>query len=355
MEMWVGVEPLLSVFVLSLPIIWIIDWRLSSYSSPNKISKYLSIFLLALLFVITFQAVIGHLQYPSHLHAVYWGVSESFFLAGLHFSNGPEGRVILIAIFYWLHIISRHRSKSIPVTVCSLPLLPLIAIGASAGSFEIVIGEDVSKFAPIPEINPLIISFVTGIILGEAVTRTIPLLSQKEIILRNSRFVIVLWILVILVISIRDSISLLSPVKTVFSVISLSSVMVLSDIIGGVSETLPESKGETWMSLIFSFLLIAVSLLMVYLFSPTPSLLGIGFISIFSVIGSQFPLLGFDKRNRSTHRWSVFGMGTAALLLVSFGALDEISIRIIIGAIILIPLSWNLVDRYSRSNQLILE
>tara|TARA_B100001741_G_scaffold171336_1_gene141455 strand:- start:328 stop:711 length:384 start_codon:yes stop_codon:yes gene_type:complete len=127
--------------------------------------------------------------------------------------------------------------------------------------------------------------------------------------------------------------------------------MMITDIIGGFSETFPESKGETWPSLAFTFFLIFVALLLIYFFSVERSLLGIGIILISATLGSQLPNLGFDNRNRSAHRWCIFGVGIASLLLISFVALDDISIKIIAVTILITPMSWNIVDRYLvRSN-----
>tara|TARA_B100000287_G_C20353597_1_gene670854 strand:+ start:270 stop:542 length:273 start_codon:yes stop_codon:yes gene_type:complete len=88
------------------------------------------------------------------------------------------------------------------------------------------------------------------------------------------------------------------------------------------------------------------------MFSSEVSLYVIGIIGISTVLGSQLPTLGFDNRNRSAHRWSIFGTGIASILLISFGSLDDFSIKIITGTILLIPISWNFVDRYSRFKEL---
>jgi len=350
--MWVGVEPLLSLFVLSLPVIWLIDWRLSSNSSSLNPTKFLSLFLFFLLLLIVSQAVLGHLDSPSHYYAVNWGISDSLLIGIQHFSTGPEGRLILVAFFYWIYVLIRHKSKILPVTVFSLPLIPLIAIGASAGSFEPVSQTIVSPFSPSPTLYPFFISLITGILLGEAMIQALPMFLEKEISFLKARFVIILWVLVILVVSFKDSISSLSPSDSALSFIFFSSLMIVADIIGGVSETFPESKGETWASLAFTFVLIAISLILINSFSEGISLFGIGLISILSVLGSQIPSLGFDKRNRSAHRWSIFGMGLASLLLITFESLDTISIQFLSATILLIPISWNRVDRYSRSNEL---
>ena len=352
--MWFGVEPLLSLLVLSLPILWIIDWRYCMVNeTPNPLPKFLSIYVLTILSLIVFQGVIGHLHNPQHLHAVLWGISNSIFNSVLHFSYGPEGRLIFLALFYWMYLhVRTDKPFRLHFSVYSIPLLPLIGVGTSAQAFAPVSDVAVSIYSPIPTIYPLIFSLFSGILLAECIIRTVPLILAKKISIFHSRFVVILWIFIAIIISIKDSISSLSPSNTALSLIFFSSIMILSDIIGGVSETLPESQGETWPSLAFTFLSITIALFVINMFSSEVSLYGIGIIGISTVLGSQLPTLGFDNRNRSAHRWSILGTGIASILLISFGSLDDFSIKIITGTILFIPISWNIVDRYSRFNEL---
>ena len=176
--------------------------------------------------------------------------------------------------------------------------------------------------------------------------RTIPLISQRDLKLTECRFVIILWTSLVFIASYDDSISSLLPSSTSFSLIFFSSIMIITDIIGGFSESLPESKGETWPSLAFTYLLVALALLLIYFFSAENLLLEIGIILIFATLGSQLPILGFDNRNRSAHRWCIFGVGFATLLLISFVSLNDFSIKILTVTILIIPMTWNIVDRH---------
>lgn len=351
--MWLGVEPLLQLLVLSLPILWIVDWRFSRIKIRSiQLAKFFSYYVLILLLIIVIQGIIGHFQTPLHSHAVLWGVSDSIMMSSIHFSYGPEGRLILIGLFYWIYtIVRKAKSFSFQKSIYSIPLLPIIGVGTSAQSFAPVTNMAVSSYAPIPTIYPFIFSLIIGIILGEAILRTIPLILEKNLTISESRFVIILWTLLVILVSYEDSISSILPFSTTFSLIFFSSIMMISDIIGGFSETFPESKGETWPSLAFTFFLITVALLLIYFFSLEKSLLGIGIISIFATLGSQLPILGFDNRNRSAHRWCIFGVGISSLLLISFVTLDDISIKIMTVTILLTPMTWNIVDKYLvRSN-----
>ena len=346
--MWVGVEPLLQLLVLSLPILWIIDWR----TTNNKIryiqfTKLYSYYVSLLLLLIVMQGILGHYQNPLHRHAVLWGVSDSIIMSSLHFSYGPEGRLILIGLFYWIYSIGR-KSKSFTFknSIYSIPLLPIIGVGTSAQSFAPVTDMIVSSYAPVPTVYPFVFSLIIGLILGEVMLRSIPLIIEKKPTLKESRFVIILWTILVFLVSYEDSISSLLPFSTAFSLIFFSSIMMISDIIGGFSETFPESRGETWPSLAFTFLLIFTALLLVYFFAVERSLLGIGVILISATLGSQLPNLGFDNRNRSAHRWCIFGVGIASLLLITFVTLDDISIKIMTMTILIAPMSWNIVDRY---------
>ena len=351
--MWLGVEPLLQLFVLSLPILWIIEWRSTSenirYIQLTKLFRYYILFILVLIMI---QGIIGHFRIPLHHHAILWGISDSIILSSLHFSYGPEGRLILIALFYWVYtIVRKEKSFSFQNSIYSIPLLPIIGVGTSAQAFAPVTDSVVSSYAPIPTVYPLIFSLIIGIILGEAMLKSIPLILEKKLTINELRFAIILWTILVIIVSNEDSISSLLPFSTTFSLIFFSSIMMITDIIGGFSETFPESKGETWPSLAFTFFLIFVALLLIYFFSLERSLLGIGIILISATLGSQLPNLGFDNRNRSAHRWCIFGVGIASLLLISFVALDNISINIIAVTILITPMTWNIVDRYLvRSN-----
>jgi hypothetical protein len=349
MEMWFGVEPLLSLLVLSLPVVWIIDWRFSSKSSLWNPSKLLNYFLMFLIFLIVFQAVLGHTGSPGHVHAIYWGVSDSFFLACLNFSNGPEGRLLFVAFFYWIYIIIRQQSENPTVTIFSLPLIPLIAIGASAGSFEPISETIVSPHAPLPTIYPLLFSLIGGTILGESMIRTPSLISAQELTVHQSAFTIVLWSSIVLITSLHDSISSLYPSSITFSLIFLTSITILADIIGGISETYSESKGETWPSFWFTFSSFFVALILIYIFSNETNFSKIGILAILAALGSQLPSLGFDNRYRSPHRGGILGIGIGASILVIFSTLDEISMYIIGLTMLLNPLFWDFVDRKYRN------
>ena len=103
MNMWLGVEPLLQLLVLSLPILWIIEWRFTHNNiRSNQVKKSFSFYVLLLLFLIVIQGIIGHFQSPLHTHAVLWGISDSIMMSSRHFSYGPEGRLILIGLVYWI-------------------------------------------------------------------------------------------------------------------------------------------------------------------------------------------------------------------------------------------------------------
>jgi len=345
MEMWFGVEPLLSLLVLSLPVLWIIDWRLSPQSSSGTPQKYLSFFLLFLIILIISQAILGHVETPSHVYAVYWGVSDSFFLASLNFSNGPEGRLLLVALFYWIHIIIRHKSIIPSVTICSLPLIPLIAIGASAGSFEPVSETIVSPYAPIPTIYPLFVSLISGLLLGEGMIRSIPLFSSSKLTLLHTRSTIALWVSIAGIIFCADQISSLPPSRNAISLIFLISTTIVADIIGGISESSPESNRETWPSLAFTVFSIGIALLLISMNFNGITLSGIGILSIVAALGAQLPSLGFDKRNRSSHRGIILGASTGSCVLVMFSSLNETSVFVLGLFFMLIPQCWNIVDR----------
>tara|TARA_B100001564_G_scaffold260939_1_gene222693 strand:- start:10 stop:1065 length:1056 start_codon:yes stop_codon:yes gene_type:complete len=346
--MWLGVEPLLQLLVLSLPILWIIEWRFTHNNiRSNQVKKLFSFYVLVLLFLIVIQGIIGHFQSPLHSHAVLWGISDSIMMSSLHFSYGPEGRLILIGLVYWIYIIVRMpKSFSFQNSIYSIPLLPIIGVGTSAQAFAPVTDVVVSSYAPVPTVFPFIISLFIGLILGEAMLRSIPLILEKNLTIRESRFVIILWTLLVFLVSYEDSISSLLPFSTTFSLIFFSSIIMITDIIGGFSESFPESKGETWPSLAFTFFLVSVALLLIYFFSVQRSLLGIGIISIFATLGSQLPVLGFDNRNRSAHRWCIFGVGLALLFLISFVTIDDVSIKIMTVTILITPMTWNIIDRY---------
>ena len=346
--MWLGVEPLLQLLVLSLPILWIIEWRFThNIIRSNQVKKLFSFYVLVLLFLIVIQGIIGHFQSPLHSHAVLWGISDSIMMSSLHFSYGPEGRLILVGLVYWIYIIVRMpKSFSFQNSIYSIPLLPIIGVGTSAQAFAPVTDMLVSSYAPVPTVYPFIISLIIGLILGEAMLRSIPLILEKNLTIRESRFVIILWTLLVFLVSYEDSISSLLPFSTTFSLIFFSSIIMITDIIGGFSESFPESKGETWPSLAFTFLLVSVALLLIYFFSVQRSLLGIGIISIFATLGSQLPVLGFDNRNRSAHRWCIFGVGIASLFLISFVTIDDVSIKIMAVTILITPMTWNIIDRY---------
>tara|TARA_Y100000766_G_scaffold127477_1_gene109555 strand:- start:1522 stop:2577 length:1056 start_codon:yes stop_codon:yes gene_type:complete len=346
--MWLGVEPLLQLLVLSLPILWIIEWRFThNIIRSNQVKKLFSFYVLVLLFLIVIQGIIGHFQSPLHSHAVLWGISDSIMMSSLHFSYGPEGRLILVGLFYWIYIIVRMpKSFSFQNSIYSIPLLPIIGVGTSAQAFAPVTDMLVSSYAPVPTVYPFIISLIIGLILGEAMLRSIPLILEKNLTIRESRFVIILWTILVFLVSYEDSISSLLPFSTTFSLIFFSSIIMITDIIGGFSESFPESKGETWPSLAFTFLLVSVALLLIYFFSVQRSLLGIGIISIFATLGSQLPVLGFDNRNRSAHRWCIFGVGIASLFLISFVTIDDVSIKIMAVTILITPMTWNIIDRY---------
>ena len=346
--MWLGVEPLLQLLVLSLPILWIIEWRFThNIIRSNQVKKLFSFYVLVLLFLIVIQGIIGHFQSPLHSHAVLWGISDSIMMSSLHFSYGPEGRLILVGLVYWIYIIVRMpKSFSFQNSIYSIPLLPIIGVGTSAQAFAPVTDMLVSSYAPVPTVYPFIISLIIGLILGEAMLRSIPLILEKNLTIRESRFVIILWTILVFLVSYEDSISSLLPFSTTFSLIFFSSIIMITDIIGGFSESFPESKGETWPSLAFTFLLVSVALLLIYFFSVERSLLGIGIISIFATLGSQLPVLGFDNRNRSAHRWCIFGVGIASLFLISFVTIDDVSIKIMTVTILITPMTWNIIDRY---------
>lgn len=346
--MWLGVEPLLQLLVLSLPILWIIEWRFThNIIRSNQVKKLFSFYVLVLLFLIVIQGIIGHFQSPLHSHAVLWGISDSIMMSSLHFSYGPEGRLILVGLVYWIYIIVRMpKSFSFQNSIYSIPLLPIIGVGTSAQAFAPVTDMLVSSYAPVPTVYPFIISLIIGLILGEAMLRSIPLILEKNLTIRESRFVIILWTILVFLVSYEDSISSLLPFSTTFSLIFFSSIIMITDIIGGFSESFPESKGETWPSLAFTFLLVSVALLLIYFFSVQRSLLGIGIISIFATLGSQLPVLGFDNRNRSAHRWCIFGVGIASLFLISFVTIDDVSIKIMTVTILITPMTWNIIDRY---------
>ncbi len=346
--MWLGVEPLLQLLVLSLPILWIIEWRFTHNNiRSNQVKKLFSFYVLVLLFLIVIQGIIGHFQSPLHSHAVLWGISDSIMMSSLHFSYGPEGRLILVGLVYWIYIIVRMpKSFSFQNSIYSIPLLPIIGVGTSAQAFAPVTDMLVSSYAPVPTVYPFIISLIIGLILGEAMLRSIPLILEKNLTIRESRFVIILWTILVFLVSYEDSISSLLPFSTTFSLIFFSSIIMITDIIGGFSESFPESKGETWPSLAFTFLLVSVALLLIYFFSVQRSLLGIGIISIFATLGSQLPVLGFDNRNRSAHRWCIFGVGIASLFLISFVTIDDVSIKIMAVTILITPMTWNIIDRY---------
>tara|TARA_B100000459_G_scaffold139975_1_gene98608 strand:- start:2673 stop:3728 length:1056 start_codon:yes stop_codon:yes gene_type:complete len=346
--MWLGVEPLLQLLVLSLPILWIIEWRFThNIIRSNQVKKLFSFYVLVLLFLIVIQGIIGHFQSPLHSHAVLWGISDSIMMSSLHFSYGPEGRLILVGLVYWIYIIVRMpKSFSFQNSIYSIPLLPIIGVGTSAQAFAPVTDMLVSSYAPVPTVYPFIISLIIGLILGEAMLRSIPLILEKNLTIRESRFVIILWTILVFLVSYEDSISSLLPFSTTFSLIFFSSIIMITDIIGGFSESFPESKGETWPSLAFTFLLVSVALLLIYFFSVQRSLLGIGIISIFATLGSQLPVLGFDNRNRSAHRWCIFGVGIASLFLISFVTIDDVSIKIMAVTILITPMTWNIIDRY---------
>ena len=346
--MWLGVEPLLQLLVLSLPIMWITDWRLSRIDvTSNQATRLTSYYVLILLSLIVIQGIIGHFHNPLHNHAVLWGISDSIMMSFLHFSYGPEGRLILIGLFYWIYTILRNSKKfKFQTSIFSIPLLPIIGVGTSAQSFAPVTDIAVSSYAPVPTIYPLITSLMVGIILGEAVLRTIPMIYQKSLRLSECRLVVILWTILVLIVSYEDSISSLSPSNTSYSLIFFSSIMIITDVIGGYSETFPESKGETWPSLAFTYVLISVASFLIYFLSPENSLLEIGIILIFATLGSQLPVLGLDNRNRSAHRWCTFGVGFATLFLISFVSLNDLSIKILTLTILIIPMTWNTVDRY---------
>ena len=346
--MWLGVEPLLQLLVLSLPILWIIEWRFThNIIRSNQVKKLFSFYVLVLLLLIVIQGIIGHFQSPLHSHAVLWGISDSIMMSSLHFSYGPEGRLILVGLVYWIYIIVRMpKSFSFQNSIYSIPLLPIIGVGTSAQAFAPVTDMLVSSYAPVPTVYPFIISLIIGLILGEAMLRSIPLILEKNLTIRESRFVIILWTILVFLVSYEDSISSLLPFSTTFSLIFFSSIIMITDIIGGFSESFPESKGETWPSLAFTFLLVSVALLLIYFFSVQRSLLGIGIISIFATLGSQLPVLGFDNRNRSAHRWCIFGVGIASLFLISFVTIDDVSIKIMAVTILITPMTWNIIDRY---------
>ena len=79
--MWLGVEPLLQLLVLSLPILWIVDWRFSRIKIRSiQLAKFFSYYVLILLLIIVIQGIIGHFQTPLHSHAVLWGVSDSIMI-----------------------------------------------------------------------------------------------------------------------------------------------------------------------------------------------------------------------------------------------------------------------------------
>ncbi|MEC8721234.1 MAG: hypothetical protein VXX50_02250 [Candidatus Thermoplasmatota archaeon] len=334
--------------MLSLPILWVIDWRFTNkkirYIQSAKLCSY---YVLILLLLIVIQGIIGHYQDSLHRHAILWGVSDSIIMSLLHFSYGPEGRLIFIGLFYWTYtIVRKSKTFSLENTIYSIPLLPIIGVGTSGQSFAPVTETIVSSYAPVPTVYPFIFSLLIGITLGEVMFRSIPLITKKKITINESRFVIILWTILVFLVSYEDSITSLLPFSTAFSLIFFSSIIMIADIIGGYSETFPQSKGETWPSLAFSFFLISTALLLIYFFAVERSLLGIGVILISATLGSQLPNLGFDNRNRSAHRWCIFGVGIASLLLITFDTLDDISIKIMTITILIAPMSWNIVDRY---------
>ena len=346
MDMWVGVEPLLTILVLSLPIVWIMDWRFSSNEQSSNLRSILFQYLLFMNVLIVFQGILGHIQSPSHQYAVFWGVSDSILQAIQYFSNGPEGRLLLVSMFYLIYISIREKTSSqISVTLFSFPLIPLIAIGTSAGSFEPVQEAVASSYAPSPTFYPLFATLAGGILLGEAMYRTAPFFSDSKLNFLETRIPLVLWLIISGIVLYSDSISTLPPSESALLLILLVSTTIIADIIGGISENSPQSKRETWPSLAFTFFLIGVAFVSIRVFLNELTLSSIGTLSITSAIGSQIPSIGFDNRNRSSHRGAILGASSGSCLLVIFGPLERISVLLLGLLFMIIPISWNMIDR----------
>lgn len=346
MDMWFGVEPLLTILVLSLPIVWIMDWRFSSHEQSANLRSILYQYLLIMNILIVFQGILGHLQSPSHQYAVFWGVSDSILQAIQYFSNGPEGRLLLVSMFYLIYISIRQKISPLSsVTIFSFPLIPLIAIGTSAGSFEPVQEAVASSYAPPPTFYPLFATLAVGILLGEAMYRTTPFFSDSKLIFLETRIPLVLWLIISGIVLYSDSISTLPPSESALLLILLASTTIIADIIGGISENSSESKRETWTSLAFTFFLIGFTFVLLRVFLDELTLSSIGTLSITSAIGSQIPSVGFDNRNRSSHRGAILGASIGSCLLVIFGSIDGTSVLPLGLLFMIIPISWNIVDR----------
>ena len=85
-----GIEDLLLLQVLILPLIWLAPTFGRRFGiEAERTQRLLLLFPVALLGTVIFLAINGHLGIPSHTHATLWGVADSIPVATQYFAGGP--------------------------------------------------------------------------------------------------------------------------------------------------------------------------------------------------------------------------------------------------------------------------
>jgi|GEM_PF-1972270 len=348
-----GIEDLLLIQVLILPLIWFgpaIGRRFSI--EAERFERLLLLIPVALLGTALLLAVSGHQGEPGHVHATLWGVSASIFTAVQYLAGGPEGGTLVCAFTgsVWI-LICQGRRGSGPWILMTAHLLPLIAVGTSSGAFTPVSSSfAISSFVPEPSFIPLMINSVQGLMIAELLIRTSSSMNCRRVRKSDANLGFAIAFMTTLLTLRPDSVLELEPVVRAYHLVVVLMMFSVSDMMGGSTESSRYSSGITWPSFGITLLTLLGPGIAVFVGgAPNLSVLwAIGTVSALGALGSQLPRIGMDLRNRSAHRGALFGgfAGIALLVITS-----EPDIILLLGCLPLffVSLSWNYLDRHFGS------
>ena len=348
-----GIEDLLLLQVLMLPLIWIAPTIARRFGiEARRIERAILLIPVTLLGVVVLLAVNGHRGTPTHAHAALWGVSDSIPSAIQYFAGGPEGGMLICAFVssVWIQISQQRRGKG-PWVLMTIYLFPLIAVGTSSEAFIPVLSSTlVSPFIPNPSFIPLILNSVQGFLIAELLIRVSASMDCRKV-RKSDAYLGFTLALMITLLSLRpDSVLELEPVVRAHHLVVVLAMFSASDMLGGLTEYSRYSTGMTWLSFGMTLVVMIGPGLAVFIggFDNLSVLWTIGIVTGFGALGSQLPRIGMDIRNRSAHRGAIFGGFVGIVIVVLISEPNRI---LLLGCLPIFTVSatWNFLDRYFGS------
>ena len=344
-----GIEDLLLIQVLILPLIWLgptIGRRFGI--EARRMERPLLFLPVVLLGSAILLGINGHRGTPTHNHANLWGVSDSILVAVQYFAGGPEGGMLVCAFVgsVWILISQVRRGTGVWILMTA-HLLPLIAVGTSSGAFYLVSSStQASSFVPDPSFIPLIMNSVQGFLIAELLIRTSSSMNHRRVRNNDAYLGFSIAVMIVLLSFRPEPVLELEPVVRAHHLVVVLVMFLASDMLGGLAESGRQSSGMTWPSFGITLLTLIGPGVAVFVsgVNDTSVLWTVGIVSGLGALGSQLPRIGMDLRNRSAHRGTIFG-GFVGIVLVILTS--EPSHSILLGSLPLFMASicWNSLDQ----------